>query len=97
MASSDSENIANLHGLANWLSQSLTRELVRLGGANATPGMKELYDQVYLPRLVTFSEHAGRHRAFEDLQLLRQPLNPDLAATQLRIVIELLQLIVIAL
>lgn len=97
MTSPEPENVARLCTLANWLSQNLARELGYLGGGNATLRQKQFYDEEYLPRLCAFSEHAGRHRAFVDLQLLRQPLHRDLAATQLRIVLELLQLTVMAL
>lgn len=98
MPPSEPENIANLCSLANWLVQGLARELLHLGtDNNVTRHQKEVYDELYLPRLIAFSEHAGRHKALDDLQILRQPLHPDLAATQVRIVIELLQLIVMAL
>ena len=91
------DNVVHLRTLANWLAQSLARELVHLGFATATQRQKEFYDAVYLPRLVAFSEHAGRQFTFEDLALFRQPLHRDLAGTQLRIVLELLELIVMAL
>jgi hypothetical protein len=59
--------------------------------------MKEMYDAVYLPRLIAFSHQAGRYVEYPDWQLLCQPLHPDLAAAQLRIVVELLDLVFAAL
>jgi hypothetical protein len=55
--------------------------------------LKEVYDAVYLPRLVALGYHASRHMESGDWQLLAQPLHPDLAATQIGIVIEMLCLI----
>ena len=92
MASPEPENVALLRTVATTLSQCLERELVllRFEGGRTTPQMKEVYDAVYLPRLIALSRQAARCVVFADLQLLCQPLHPDLADTQLRIIVELL-------
>ena len=59
--------------------------------------MKEVYDVVYLPRLIALSHQTSRYVKFEDWQLLCQPLHSDLADAQLGIVIKLLNSLVMAL
>jgi hypothetical protein len=74
----------------------LERELVRIQGGRVKPGVKDMYDAVYLPRLVALSSHAHRYLAPEDRQLLCQPLHEDVADAQLGIIIELLNALVMA-
>jgi hypothetical protein len=69
---------------------------VRVEGGYVKPGVKEMYDAVYLPRLITLSHQANRYVQSEDWQLLCQPLHPDLADAQLGIVLELLCFLVMA-
>ena len=98
MTPPEPENSAKVAALARWLGQSLSRELCRLEGIGpVSPKMKEFYDGVYLPRLIALAKQVDRRVAFEDMPLLYQPLHPDLAATQIRFVLELLELIVKAL
>jgi len=94
MASPEPENAAQLSTAAIMLSQSLERELVHVVGGRVKPGVKEVYDAVYLPRLIALSYQANRHVASKDWQLLCQPLHWDLADAQLSIVIELLHALV---
>jgi hypothetical protein len=96
MASPDPENVAQLSTAALMLSQSLERELAHAVGGRVKPGVREVYDVVYLPRLIALSYQAKRYVEFEDWQLLCQPLHPDLADAQLGIVIELLHSLVMA-
>jgi hypothetical protein len=97
IASLEPESPAQLSAMASFLCQSLERELLYLAsGRPVSPQMKEMYDAVYLPRLIAFSHQAGRYVEYPDWQLLCQPLHPDLAASQLRIVVEILDLIVMA-
>jgi hypothetical protein len=97
MAFPQREGALQVCTVAAALSQSLERELLRLEAGTATPRLKEVYDVVYLPRLDALIHQAKRHIEFEDWQLLCQPLHPDLADTQLQVVTELLDLIVMAL
>jgi len=97
MASPDREDVLQLCTAATSVSQSLERELLRFDGRLTRPRMKEFYDALYLPRLVALSHQAHHYVPSEDWQLLCQPLHPDLAGTQLRIVIETLYSLVMAL
>ena len=84
------ENVADLCAMASALAQFLKREVVRLDGPAAAARTKLVYDAVYLPLLILLSHYAGRYVESKDWQLLWQPLQEDLADTQLRIVIEIL-------
>jgi hypothetical protein len=96
MPSSD-EQVARLFALATSLGQSLERERVHVEAGRPASLMKEIYDAVYLPRLIALSLQADRYVEYEDWHLLCQPLHPDLASTQLSVVVELLFFIVLAL
>jgi len=71
------------------LAQDLERELVHVDlGHRPSWQMKAVYDAVYLP---VASKVADGLEAFcFDLSILRLPLSEDLAATQLRIILEVL-------
>jgi hypothetical protein len=97
MASLEPEHLGQLFTVALTLSQSLERELRHLEGKRSASRMKEVYDAVYLPRLVAVSHGANRYVESQDWQLLRQPLHPDLADSQIRIVVEMLQRLVMGL
>src|SRR5579872_1761701 len=89
-AMTDPENIDEMLSLANSLRQSLERELRQIERCRRPDGIQQIYDLVYLPRLIALSHHANRYVEFEGWQLLCQPLHTDLAETQIRIVIEML-------
>ena len=97
MPSPEPENVAQLSTAAVMLSQCLERELVHVTGGRVKPGVKEVYDVVYLPRLIALSHQASRYVKFDEGQLLCQPLHWDLADAQLGIVIALLNSLVTAL
>jgi hypothetical protein len=50
MTSPDDENVLQLCTVATPLAQSLERELVHTQDGKVRPGVKEVYDAVYLPR-----------------------------------------------
>jgi hypothetical protein len=92
------ENAARMCATARSLAQILQCEISRLeAGGFATGRVKDIYDQLYLPRLVALAAEADRYLEWPDLALLALPLSRDLAATQLRIVIETMDLLVMAL
>ena len=90
------ENVADVCAMALALAQFLNRELVRLDGPAAAARTKVVYDALHLPLLILLSHHAARYVESEDWQLLCQPLQEDLAGTQLRIVIEILDCLQLA-
>lgn len=94
---SDTENVAQLSALARWLGQSLGRELIQVERGGRPEKIKELYDAVYLPRLAALGRQAKRYIVSDDWHILCQPLHADLADTQIHIVVEMLDLIVMAL
>jgi hypothetical protein len=97
MASTDSENVMRLSTLAHSLAQSLEKELLRIEGGQTRPCVKEMYEAI-IPAQADRAQPTSP-AAFCRLRLAPAlpALHQDLAATQLRIVVELLRLIVLAL
>lgn len=70
----------------------MRRELARLEhGRRQVPHLKFIYDTLYLPIASRILPRVGPYQ-IPDVEILRQPLQNDraLAATQLRIVLEML-------
>ena len=94
MCPQEPEDILRMSATASILSVALERELVQLyRGSRRRLCIQEVYDTVYLPRLIAISHQANRYVEDEDWGVLRQPLQPDLAPTQIRIVLEMLYLV----
>jgi hypothetical protein len=86
------EKIHQMLVAAHALASDLEREIVQLElGKRFGTQLKQVYDTVYLP--IALSLAAGLN-AFDipDSEILREPLiaNPELSATQLRVVLEIL-------
>lgn len=96
MLSPDRERALRLCTTANVLAQSLERELIRLDEGFIPHLFQEMYDAVYLPPLSSLSYEATTYMAHEEWRLLCEPLHLDLAETQIRIVLEVLDLLVLA-
>ena len=85
----DNPEKIQLQMLVSVLAQDLERELVHVELGHR-PGwqMKSVYDAVYLPIATRAADGLTRFRF--DASILRLPLWDELAATQLRIVLEAL-------
>jgi hypothetical protein len=88
MDTSDPEDAARL--LASVLSNGLERELLKIERGHSLRAVKDVYDTVYLPKLIALIQYGNGCGNSRDWQLLREPLHPDLAVAQLRFVLELL-------
>jgi hypothetical protein len=97
MAPPDPKIVARMRASAHSLHQNLSRELARIEAAGWTEDFQNIYGDVYLPRLTALALEAEHLIVFADWPLLAQPLDPDLAATQIRLVLELLRLLTAAL
>src|SRR4051812_9020510 len=95
---SDSEWHAKARILASALSVDLKRELFRIEQLRNQPPWprKAVYDAVYLPRTSELADSV-EHRGIADVNLLREPLWEEFGATQIRIVFEFLEDVVVVL
>jgi hypothetical protein len=83
--------------LASALSVDLKRELARRELRSHPPWpMKAVYDTVYLPQILALAESL-EGRGIADVALLRGSLWEELATTQIHIVLELLQGLIVLL
>ncbi|HLK63266.1 MAG TPA: hypothetical protein VKU19_07490 [Bryobacteraceae bacterium] len=94
MAFPEPESQAQMCTTASVLRQCLERELVHFEDGLPAERIKDIFDAIYLPRLIALSHQANRFVEYQDWQLLCQPLQKDLVATQLLVVTEVLDLIV---
>jgi hypothetical protein len=72
------------------LGRNLNRELARLDcGLDSDASFKSIFDRVYLPAARSLADSLAWLR-LEELALLRLPLWPALATTQIRIILQVL-------
>lgn len=88
---------AQIRSTARTLCQCIDRDLAKLDAGMINAGyLKTIYDKVHLPRLMLLGVIGAQRIEGEEWDVLGEPLHPDLAATQLRIVRELIHRLTVA-
>lgn len=96
MAPDDYKEAVRLSALAAKLSRSL-EEFAHSDIERPPEQTKEIYDTTYLPQVIEVSQQVTHWVPGTDVQVLREPLHPDLGDAQLNYVIKTLDFIAVML
>jgi hypothetical protein len=90
MAIPNPAHVEQVRSSASLLLRSLIRELAQLEKGGSVAATQDIYNHVHLGKLVGVARGVGPYLVPDDWEVMCQPLHPDLARTQIQIVIELL-------